>query len=158
MVAPSRPGREPARVAELVRGTIDTTLLTASALRPECGAAVLFLGTTRDHHEGKQVERLFYEAYELMAIAALEALEVQATRRFEVASCAIVHRLGEVPIREVSVAVVVVARHRAAAFDACRWTMDELKRAAPIWKKERFASGDEAWVEGHALGPDRSAS
>ena len=122
-----------------------------AALRSDCGAAVLFLGTTRDHHEGQRVERLFYEAYEPMALAALAALETEAARRFPIASCAIVHRLGEVPIREASVAVIVVAAHRAAAFDAARWTMEELKRAVPIWKKERFAGGGDAWVKGHDL-------
>jgi len=124
----------------------------ADALRPDCGAAVLFLGTTRDHEGGKRVERLFYEAYEPMALAALTALEAEATRRFQVASCAIVHRLGEVPIREASVAVIVVSAHRAAAFDAARWAMDELKRGVPIWKKELFVGGGDAWVKGHDLG------
>jgi molybdopterin synthase catalytic subunit len=138
-------------VAELVHQPIDPSRLMADAVRPDCGAAVLFLGTTRDHHEGKTVARLFYEAYEPMALAALQALEAEATRRFEIASCAVVHRLGEVPIREASVAVVVVAPHRAAAFDASRWAMDELKRAVPIWKKEYFGSGGEAWVDGHDL-------
>jgi molybdopterin synthase catalytic subunit len=140
-------------VAELVHRPIEIAGLTTQALRPDCGAAVLFLGTTRDHHAGQRVERLFYEAYEPMALSALRAVEAEAVRRFGIASCAIVHRLGEVPIREASVAVVVVAAHRAAAFDAARWAMDELKRAVPIWKKERFAGGEgEAWVEGHELG------
>ena len=121
-------------------------------MRPECGAAVLFLGTTRDYHEGRVVERLSYEAYEPMALAALEEVERQAAARFPIASCAIVHRLGEVPVREPSVAVVVVAPHRAAAFDAARWAMDELKRAVPIWKKEVFVGGGDAWVKGHELG------
>lgn len=139
-------------MAELAHGPIETSQLMAEALRPDCGAVVLFLGTTRDHHDGRTVERLSYEAYEPMALAALAALEAEAARRFEIASCRVVHRLGEVPIREASVAVVVVAAHRAAAFDAARWTMDELKRAVPIWKKEHFAAGGgEAWVEGHDL-------
>ena len=140
-------------MAELIHAPIETSTLMADALRPDCGAAVLFLGTTRDHHAGKRVERLFYEAYEPMALTALRAVEAEAARRFGIASCAIVHRLGEVPIREASVAVVVVAAHRAAAFDAARWAMDELKRAVPIWKKELFAGGEgEAWVQGHDLG------
>ena len=138
-------------MAELVHGPIDISPRMAEALRADCGAAVLFLGTTRDHHEGRRVERLIYEAYEPMALAALSALETEAARRFEIASCAIVHRLGEVPIREASVGVIVVSAHRAAAFDAARWTMDELKRAVPIWKKERYTEGGEAWVKGHDL-------
>lgn len=145
-------------MAELVRGALDTARMIETALRPDCGAAVLFLGTTRDRHGGRAVARLSYEAYEPMALEAIAALEREAVRRFSLASCAIAHRLGEVPVREVSVAVVVVAPHRGAAFDASRWTMDELKRSIPIWKKEHFAEGGEAWVEGHSLGADGGAA
>lgn len=137
---------------ELTRARIDDTALTAAATRADCGAIVTFLGTTRNHHEGRSVLRLEYEAYEPMALAALARIEDEAVLRFGVASCAIVHRLGEVPVAEASVAVVVAAAHRGPAFDACRWAMDELKRAVPIWKKEYFAGGGEAWVEGHPLG------
>lgn len=139
-------------MAELVRGPIDVTALLAGSSRPDCGAVSLFLGTTRDDHEGRAVLRLAYEAYEPMALAALEALERDAASRFAIAGCRIVHRLGEVPRGEASVAVVAVAAHRASAFDACRWAMDELKRSVPIWKKELYAEGGEAWVKGTKLG------
>src|SRR6185295_14644610 len=99
------------------------------------------------------VARLAYEAYEPMALAALQQLELAACGRFAIASCRIVHRLGEVPIGEASVLVAVAAAHRAAAFDAARWAMDELKRSVPIWKKEFFVEGGEAWVEGTRLEP-----
>jgi len=138
-------------VADLVRAPIDVTPLLAAARRPECGAIDLFLGTTRDHHDGKRVARLEYEAYERMALAALEALERTARERFHLGHCAIVHRLGLVPVTEASVAVVTSAPHRAAAFDAARWVMDELKRSVPIWKKEHFDNGDAQWVQGHTL-------
>jgi molybdopterin synthase catalytic subunit len=138
-------------VAELVHDIIDDGALTAGATRADCGAVVTFLGTTRDHHEGRAVTRLEYEAYAPMALAALARIEGEACTRFAVASCAIVHRLGVVPPREASVVVVVAAAHRGAAFDACRWAMDELKRAVPIWKKEHFAGGDGAWVAGTPL-------
>ena len=134
-------------MAELTRSPIAADSLLAAAARPDCGAIALFLGTTRDHHEGRRVARLAYEAYEPMALAALERLEREAVARFAVATCRIVHRLGEVPLAEASVAVVVAAAHRSPAFDACRWAMDELKRTAPIWKKEFFAEGGEGWVE-----------
>ena len=111
----------------------------------------LFLGTTRDHHEGRAVLRLEYEAHERMALAALTALEDAARERFTLAHCVVVHRLGVVPVTEASVAVVVASAHRIAAFDASRWIMDELKRTVPIWKKEFFADGDAAWVEGQRL-------
>src|SRR5205809_1611466 len=111
-------------MAQLVRGPIDVAGLLSDASRPDCGAVAVFLGTTRDHHQGRRVVRLAYEAYEPMALAALERLEREAVGRFGVAACRIVHRLGEVPVGEASVAVVVAAGHRAPAFDACRWAMD----------------------------------
>ena len=138
-------------MAELVRLPIDVAPLLAAARRPECGAIDLFLGTTRDHHAGRRVLRLEYEAYERMALAALEVLERTACERFQLAHCAIVHRLGVVPVTEASVAVVTSAPHRGATFDAARWVMDELKRSVPIWKKEHFAEGGAEWVEGHRL-------
>jgi molybdopterin synthase catalytic subunit len=138
-------------VAELTREPIAVERLLAAAARPDCGAIALFLGTTRDHHRGRPVLRLAYEAYEPMAMDALGGLERQATERFAIAACRIVHRLGEVPLAEPSVAVLVTAEHRGPAFDACRWAMDELKRTVPIWKKEHFAGGDEAWAEGTRL-------
>ena len=138
-------------VAELIHTPIDTASLLARAARPDCGAIALFLGTTRDHQEGRRVARLAYEAYEPMALTALAAIESAACERFEVASCVIVHRLGDVPLAEPSVAVVVTAAHRGPAFDACRWAMDELKRNVPIWKKEHYAEGGAGWVEGTKL-------
>jgi molybdopterin synthase catalytic subunit len=95
--------------------------------------------------------RLAYEAYEPMARAALERLEAEAVSRSGAARCRIVHRLGEVPIGEASVAVVVTAAHRAPAFEAGRRAMDELKRTVPIWKREFFAAGGAEWVEGTPL-------
>ena len=85
-------------------------------------------------------------------LAWLAELETATVSRFPVAACRIVHRLGDVPLTEASVAVAVAAAHRGPAFDACRWAMDELKRTVPIWKKERFAEGGEGWVEGKRLG------
>lgn len=145
-------------MAELIVGPIPVERLLAAASRPDCGAIALFLGTTRDHHEGRRVVRLSYEAYERMALDALSALERDAVARFGVAACAIVHRLGEVPPGEASVAVVVTAVHRAPAFDACRWAMDELKRSVPIWKKEFYAEGGAEWVPGTPLGGSPGAA
>ena len=132
---------------------IDVATLLERSRRPECGAIAVFLGTSRDHHEGRKVKRLSYEAYEPMAAAALDALERETRGRYPVVSCHIVHRLGEVPITEVSVAIAVAAEHRGPAFEACRWAMDELKRTVPIWKKEFYAEGGGGWVEGTRLGP-----
>ena len=140
-------------MAELVRSPIDVARLIADASRPDCGAVSLFIGNSRDHSEGRRVLRLDYEAYEPMALAALEKLERDARKRFEIATCRIVHRLGEVPLAEASVAVVVAAAHRQPAFEACKWAMNELKRAVPIWKKELFAGGESEWVKGTPLVP-----
>ena len=138
-------------MAALVAGPLDVGALIQAASRPECGALAVFLGTTRDHHQGRRVTTLSYEAYEPMARSALAALEQETARRFQVASCTIVHRLGQVPPTEASVVVIVAAAHRGPAFDACRWAMDELKRGVPIWKKERYEDGGEDWVEGTTL-------
>lgn len=138
-------------MATLVQTAIEIAPLVAACSRADCGAIAVFLGTTRDHHAGRRVLRLAYEAYEPMALEALEKIERAATERFEIASCAIVHRLGVVPLTEASVAVVVCAAHRGPAFDACRWAMDELKYTVPIWKKEHYSEGDAEWVEGHRL-------
>jgi molybdopterin synthase catalytic subunit len=138
-------------MAELTAEPIDADRLVREAARPDCGAVALFLGTTRDHHGGRRVVRLAYEAYAPMALAALARIEHEAASRFAIAACRIVHRLGEVPPAHASVAVVVTAAHRAAAFDACRWAMDEVKRSAPIWKQEHFDGGEAEWVPGTRL-------
>ncbi len=140
-------------MAELTRAAIDVVPLLAAATRRECGAVNLFLGTTRDHHEGRRVLRLEYEAYDAMALAALATLERAASERFALAHCFVIHRLGEVPVTEASVAVVVSSPHRSAAFEASRWIMDELKHTVPVWKKEFFADGDAHWVAGQTLTP-----
>ncbi len=144
-------------MAKLVRHPIDAARMTAAAARPDCGAILVFLGTSRDHANGRRVLRLEYEAYEPMALASLERLEREACARFAIAACSITHRLGEVPLAQASVAVVVSAAHRAAAFDASRWAMDELKRTVPIWKKEFFEGGGAEWVSGTALDPTASS-
>jgi molybdopterin synthase catalytic subunit len=140
-------------VAELVHAALDPAALAARVARPAAGATLVFHGTTRDHHDGRPVVRLAYEAHDGMALAAIERLEREAPRRFEVLACAIAHRLGEVPVGEASVIVAVSAAHRGPAFDAARWVMDELKRTVPIWKKEHFADGGADWVPGTPLAP-----
>ncbi len=135
----------------LTHGPLDVAAMTDALRREDCGAVLTFLGTTRDHHEGRRVARLAYEAYEPMALRELQALEREAAGRFEIAACVIAHRLGEVPPAEASVVVVVASAHRGPAFDACRWVMDELKRRVPIWKKEHFEGGDAQWVRGTPL-------
>jgi molybdopterin synthase catalytic subunit len=111
------------------------------------GAVALFLGTVRDHNQGRQVTGLDYSAYEEMALQELQRVRDQALERFEITAAAVVHRLGALDIGATSVAVAIAAPHRAAAFDACRFAIDTLKRTVPIWKKETFEDG-EVWIEG----------
>ena len=113
---------------------------------PEAGGLSLFIGTTRQWTNGQETRGLWYEAYEAMALAELERLADEAAERWPVVRCCLLHRLGEVPVAEASVIVGVATPHRAEAFAASRWLIDTLKERVPIWKRETFADGSEAWV------------
>jgi molybdopterin synthase catalytic subunit len=134
-------------VVRLQRGEIRVEELLAALGSERDGAVALFLGTVRAHNRGRRVLHLEYEAYTEMAESEMTKLAREAERRFDVSSVSLVHRTGRLEIGEPSVAVVVAAPHRAAAFDACRFVIDELKRTVPIWKKEAFEGG-EVWIEG----------
>lgn len=110
-----------------------------------CGAVVLFLGRTRRWTQGEETVALHYEAYSAMAIQEMEKLKQQAIDQYPGILVAMVHRLGQVDIGENSVAVAVASPHRKAAFEAGRWMIDELKRRVPIWKRETFRDGRQAW-------------
>jgi molybdopterin synthase catalytic subunit len=157
-------GRGPGthRILELRPEAFDASILGELADRlatDEDGAAVGFLGRTRRspgtpapgqeaeaaRHAGRAVEALEYEALEPMALTVLGEIADEIVARFSVDRIAIVHRLGEVPLGEASIAVVTVSPHRAAAFDAARYAIDETKARAPIWKAEQFADGH-VWV------------
>jgi molybdopterin synthase catalytic subunit len=110
------------------------------------GGVVTFFGIVRaDADDGRRVSGLWYEAHEAMAIQEFEAIAGEARDRFGGVCMAIVHRIGELRVGEISVAVLAAAAHRGAAFDACRYAIDQLKRRAPIWKKERYADGAAEW-------------
>lgn len=115
--------------------------------RPEDGAAVVFEGVVRNNSRGRRTLYLDYEAYEEMALKQLEQLASQALAQFQIRDVKIVHRLGRLEIGETSVLIVVASAHRAAAFDACRWLIDTLKRSVPIWKQEHFEDGA-VWADG----------
>jgi molybdopterin synthase catalytic subunit len=112
---------------------------------PECGGTALFVGTTRNHSEGREVDILEYEAYDELARKELERVAVDATGRHGLHAVYLAHRLGVVPVGEASVIVAAGAPHRAEAFAGARELIDELKRSVPIWKKERWAGGAR-WV------------
>jgi molybdopterin synthase catalytic subunit len=131
---------------ELTEKPIDTPAVLASARSPSAGAVVLFLGTAREVTAGRQTESLEYEAYPEMARAKLAELEQDARRRWRLVECIVVHRLGHLPVGEISVAVAVSSAHREAAFEAGRWLIDRIKEVVPIWKKENWADGTSEWV------------
>lgn len=135
----------------LTHHPIDVATLISTASQPAAGAVVAFVGVTRAVTRmagaaDRETERLAYEAYETMAEAKLAELETAARRRWELVECLVVHRLGDVPVTEASVAVVVSSPHRRAAFEAAEWLIDTLKRDVPIWKQEHFANGETEWV------------
>ena len=137
----------------IVRETIDTASVLNAIKRPEDGAAVVFEGIVRNHTRGRRTLYLDYEAYEEMALKQMEELAARALAQFKVRDVAIIHRLGRLEIGEASVLIVVASAHRAAAFDACRWLIDTLKRSVPIWKKEYFDDGA-VWADGEAFPGD----
>jgi MoaE-MoaD fusion protein len=133
--------------ALIVREKIDTATVLAAIKRPEDGAAVVFEGIVRNHTRGRKTLFLEYEAYEEMAFKQMESLTEQALLQFQIRDVFIVHRLGRLEIGETSVLIVAASAHRAAAFEACSWLIDTLKRTVPIWKKEHFEDGA-VWADG----------
>ena len=142
-------GERPAerRGASMTREPIKTQQIIESLKRGEDGAALVFEGIVRNQTRGRKTLYLDYEAYEEMALQQMEALVAEALGRFQIRDVAIVHRLGRLQIGETSVLIAVASAHRAAAFEACRWLIDTLKRKVPIWKKEYFEDGA-VWADG----------
>lgn len=127
---------------------LDAVALREAARLPRAGAVVVFEGCARDHHDGRSVEQLAYEAFAPMALAQLSEVRTEAIARFGLEACLVHHRLGVVPLTEAAVVVVTASAHRREAFEAALWIMDEIKRRVPIWKREAYTEGTEAWVEG----------
>jgi len=134
-------------IIQLVRDPLDVAALARSVRAPADGAVVTFDGFVRDHSHSRATLYLEYEAYESMALAKLQEIAAQLHEKFPIHRVAIAHRLGRLEIGETSVYIAVSAPHRAAAFDACRFAIDTLKRTVPIWKKEFFADGA-VWADG----------
>lgn len=116
-----------------------------------CGAALLFTGTVRNQNEGRPVSGMHYSAHEALAEAALARICREAQQRFDVAHCLIIHRLGELVLGEVSVAILVQSPHRDAAYQASRWMIETLKQEVPIWKQERYIDGQSRYLDGQSL-------
>ncbi len=131
----------------LTRNPIAVSALLAEVAAPQCGGTCLFLGTVRDAPQDGGVTGIEYTAYEAMAVAEFDRLLAEARRRWPEARLGVRHRLGLVPTEEASIAIAAAAPHRAVAFEACRYVIEEVKKRLPIWKKELRADGTALWVD-----------
>src|ERR1700761_9418901 len=150
LLPPVSGGADVAAVAPIValtRERIDRDTLVAALQQPSDGAVVVFDGIVRDNTRGRKTLYLDYEAYEEMALPEMQKLAREAADKFAIDRGGIGHRLGRLEIGERSIVIVVTSAHRAAAFDACRWLIDTLKRTVPVWKKEHFTDGA-VWKDG----------
>lgn len=114
----------------------------------EDGAVLLFLGVVRNHADGRPVRGMHYDAYEAMAASVLREIADEAAARLGTDRLSVVHRTGDLAIGEVSVAIAVSSPHRAEAYDASRYVIEEIKKRLPVWKREHYTDGDAQWVEG----------
>jgi molybdopterin synthase catalytic subunit len=135
---------------EITDGVIATEEIVAAIKDGADGAVCVFDGIVRDNTRGRKTLYLDYEAYREMALDQMRGLAAEAVAKFGVRDVAMVHRLGRLHIGETSVLIAVASAHRGAAFDACRWLIDTLKKTVPIWKKEQFADGA-IWADGEAF-------
>jgi molybdopterin synthase catalytic subunit len=132
---------------EIVNTVIATDAIVTEIKAGADGAVCVFDGIVRNNTRGRQTLHLDYESYESMALDQMHALAAEALTKFAVRDIALIHRLGRLLVGETSVLIVVASAHRGAAFDACRWLIDTLKKQVPIWKKEQFVDGA-IWADG----------
>lgn len=133
--------------AALVRQPIDPAALLDEVQRSQNGASVLFVGSVRDVNDGRAVTGMEYTAYEAMAQRELERIADEASQRFGTQDVVVEHRIGTLDVGEASVAIVAAHPHRARAFDATRFVIEELKKRVPIWKLEHYVDGTREWVD-----------
>lgn len=133
---------------EITHHKIDIPRLIAHVSDEGAGATDVFIGTTRNKTSEKKVVKLEFEAYEPMAIKELQKIVDRANEKWPILKYAVVHRVGTVEIGEEAVVIAISTPHRQAAFEACKFVIDELKKTVPIWKKEIFEDG-EVWVAAH---------
>jgi molybdopterin synthase catalytic subunit len=139
----------------LTAAPIDPSVLMGALRDVRTGACVTFEGRVRDQNEGREVRSLEYEAYAPLAVSEGDRILSEALARFQVTQAVCAHRTGSLALGDVAVWVAVTAGHRAAAFDACRFIIDELKARVPIWKKEHYANGASEWIN-CAKGPTKA--
>ncbi len=131
----------------LTRTPISLDTLLTEVAHPGCGGTCAFLGTVRDGPDDQGVTAIEYSAYEEMVEAEFGRLLADARGRWPEARIAVRHRLGTIPVGEASIAIAAAAPHRAQAFEACRYVIEEVKRRVPVWKKELRVDGSELWVD-----------
>ena len=135
----------------IVDHPIDTAEVLSTVGAAEDGAVLLFLGIVRDHNEGRPVSGVGYEAYATMAEKVLREIARETADSLGTERVAVVHRVGELSIGEASVAIAVSSPHRAEAYEASRYVIEEIKKRLPVWKREIYADGAEAWLDGTPL-------
>ena len=131
----------------LTRSPISLDVLLAEVSSAACGGTCLFLGTVRNGPDEQGVTAIEYSAYEAMVEAEFGRLLADAAQRWPDTRIAVRHRLGVIPSGEASIAIAAAAPHRAEAFEACRFVIEEVKRRVPVWKKELRIDGSETWVD-----------
>src|SRR2546422_3017445 len=134
-------------MSHFTREPLSLERLVAEVASPACGGTCAFLGTVRDGPAEGSVTAIEYSAYEAMVEAEFGRLLADARVRWPETRIAVRHRLGTIPVGEASIAIVAAAPHRAQAFEACRYVIEEVKRRVPVWKKERRVDGSEVWVD-----------
>jgi molybdopterin synthase catalytic subunit len=131
---------------------IEVEKLLANVRDDSAGATVLFLGTVRNHNENYAVSGIYYEAYMEMAEEAIAKIEEETIKRWNLKKFTAVHRVGNLKIGEVSVAIAVSSEHRAEAFEAGKYAIDRIKTEVPIWKKEMMSGEGGIWAQGTPMG------
>lgn len=135
-------------LVRITAGPIDPDAILAAVGAPSDGAALLFLGVVRDHNDGRPVSGVKYEAYAEMARHVLATIAREAAERLGTDRVAVVHRIGELGVGDVSVAIAVSSPHRAEAYEASRYIIEEIKKRLPVWKEERYVDGETRWLDG----------
>jgi molybdopterin synthase catalytic subunit len=146
---------ESVELLAITRDRLDLTALCAAlaASGTGDGAVASFAGLVRDHNQGRQVQFLEYEAYEPLAVRALQRIADEAAAAWPGVRVGIHHRIGRLELGEASIIIAAASAHRAAAFSACRYIIERVKQIVPIWKHEHFTGGD-VWLEGATADPD----
>lgn len=133
---------------DIAKRPIDISQIMADCEDRSAGATVLFTGSVRDHNDKEKVSGIYYEAYEKMAKNILLEIENEVLKKWNVRKFIAIHRIGSLKVNEISVAIAVATEHRQDAFEACKYTINNIKTRIPIWKKDLSESGEATWKDG----------